>query len=84
MLGGARLVGRIGAWDVGFLEMQTRKQGATPTENFEGLAVVPGQRGGVVLWLISDDNQSAFQRTLLLKLLWRPNEKARETIRAPS
>jgi hypothetical protein len=55
-----------------------------PTENFEGLAVVPRERGGVVLWLISDDNQSAFQRTLLLKLLWRPNEKARETSRAPS
>jgi hypothetical protein len=55
-----------------------------PTENFEGLAVVPRQRGGVALWLISDDNQSAFQRTLLLKLLWRPNEKARETSRAPT
>jgi hypothetical protein len=34
VLGGARLVGRIGPWDVGFLEMQTDKQGATPTENF--------------------------------------------------
>jgi hypothetical protein len=55
-----------------------------PAENFEGLAVMPGQRGQVVVWLISDDNQSSFQRTLLLKLLWRPNEKARETSRAPS
>src|SRR5688572_13085971 len=34
VLGGARLVGRIGAWDVGFLEMQTEKQGIYPTENF--------------------------------------------------
>jgi len=32
--GGARLVGRAGAWDVGFLEMQTQKQGSTPSENF--------------------------------------------------
>ena len=32
--GGARLVGRVGAWDVGFLEMQTQKQDATPSENF--------------------------------------------------
>ena len=32
--GGARLVGRVGEWDLGFLEMQTQKQGASPSENF--------------------------------------------------
>ncbi|HUQ79923.1 MAG TPA: DUF5916 domain-containing protein [Gemmatimonadaceae bacterium] len=32
--GGARLVGRVGAWDLGFLEMQTQKQSPTPSENF--------------------------------------------------
>lgn len=32
--GGARLVGRAGDWDVGFLEMQTEQQGTTPSENF--------------------------------------------------
>ena len=32
--GGARLVGRVGAWDLGFLEMQTQRQGTTPSENF--------------------------------------------------
>ena len=32
--GGARLVGRVGNWDVGFLEMQTERQAATPSENF--------------------------------------------------
>lgn len=32
--GGARLVGRIGAWDVGFLEMQTQRHDTTPSENF--------------------------------------------------
>ncbi len=34
VLGGARLVGRIGRWDVGLLEMQTERQGTTPSENF--------------------------------------------------
>ncbi|MGE0862317.1 MAG: DUF5916 domain-containing protein [Vicinamibacterales bacterium] len=34
ILGGARLVGRIGAWDVGALNMQTRDTGALPGENF--------------------------------------------------
>ena len=34
VLGGARLVGRAGPWDIGFLEMQTEKQGIYPTENF--------------------------------------------------
>ncbi len=38
--GGARLVGRLGAWDLGFLDMQTAPAGATvdtdalPSENF--------------------------------------------------
>jgi hypothetical protein len=34
VLGGARLGGRIGAWDVGFLEMQTKHAGLFPSENF--------------------------------------------------
>ncbi len=34
VLGGARLGGRMGAWDVGLLEMQTQRQGIFPTENF--------------------------------------------------
>ena len=44
----------------------------------------PTADGGAVLWLISDDNDSiAFQRTLLLKLRWPANEKARGNLRAP-
>jgi len=54
-----------------------------PTDNYEGLAVDSDGHGGAVLWLISDDNEMALQRTLLLKLLWRPNREARGTIRAP-
>ncbi len=54
-----------------------------PTDNYEGLAIEPAEGGGAVLWLISDDNDVHFQRTLLLKLEWRPNEKARGPGRAP-
>lgn len=44
--------------------------GLAPRENYEGLAVMPGD-SGVVLWLISDANRSVLlQRTLLLKLVW--------------
>ena len=34
ILGGARLVGRIGGWDLGFIEMQTAESTALPSENF--------------------------------------------------
>lgn len=40
-------------------------------ENFEGLAVVPRGSGGAAdLYLISDDNLSPGQRTLLLRIDW--------------
>lgn len=34
ILGGARLTGRMGKWDLGFMDMQTEKLSATPGENF--------------------------------------------------
>jgi hypothetical protein len=34
ILGGARLVGKVGAWDVGLLQMQTDDHGDRPGENF--------------------------------------------------
>ena len=37
-------------------------------ENYEGLAVEPGAGGRLTLWLVSDDNNMRFQRTLLLRL----------------
>ena len=37
--GGARLVGRIGDWDLGFLDMQTGPLGAIPSANFGVLRV---------------------------------------------
>lgn len=43
-----------------------------PAENYEGLAVEPLSGEAVRLWLISDANRSAIQRTQLLALDWRP------------
>lgn len=43
-----------------------------PTDNFEGLAVAPGEGGALTIWLISDDNRMAIQRTLLIRLRWIP------------
>ena len=43
-----------------------------PVDNFEGIATVPRADGSVTVWLISDDNNSAFQRTLLYRLRWMP------------
>jgi hypothetical protein len=34
ILGGARLVGRLGKWDIGFLDMNTAKYNGNPAENF--------------------------------------------------
>lgn len=41
-------------------------------DNFEGVAAVPRPDGGVRFYLVSDDNASATQRTLLLAFDWRP------------
>ncbi len=41
-----------------------------PPENYEGLAIRPRTDGSSELWLISDDNFSAFQRTLLVRMIY--------------
>jgi hypothetical protein len=41
-------------------------------DNFEGVGVVPRASGGVRFYLLSDDNASASQRTLLLAFDWQP------------
>lgn len=43
-----------------------------PADNFEGIAAVPRADGSVTVWLISDDNNAALQRTLLYRLRWAP------------
>jgi len=44
--------------------------GNLPRENYEGLAIAPDE-AGVTMWLISDDNSTLFQRTVLLELRWQ-------------
>lgn len=41
-------------------------------DNFEGLAAVPQANGKIRFYLISDDNFSSSQRTLLIAFDWRP------------
>ncbi|WP_240530157.1 esterase-like activity of phytase family protein [Novosphingobium sp. PC22D] len=44
-----------------------------PVDNFEGMAIVP-DGGRLSVWIISDDNFGAFQRTLLWKLSVDPRK----------
>ena len=41
-------------------------------DNFEGIAAVKNPDGSIRLYLVSDDNFSSIQRTLLLAFDWRP------------
>lgn len=54
--------------------------GPIPSDNYEGIAVEPMPGGGATVWIISDDNNTTFQRTLLLKFAWNP---ATPTKKAP-
>jgi len=44
-----------------------------PRENYEALAVRPRADGRIDIWVMSDDNFSVIQRTLLAKLVFDPN-----------
>nr|WP_283773306.1 esterase-like activity of phytase family protein [Altererythrobacter sp. KTW20L] len=43
-----------------------------PRENWEALAVTPLDDGSIRIWIASDDNFAALQRTLLAQLHWTP------------
>lgn len=51
-----------------------RLASSMPVDNFEGIAVVPGRNGRLTVWLISDDNFSALQSTVLWKLSVDPRQ----------
>jgi hypothetical protein len=51
---------------------QMELRGPLTVDNFEGLAAVPGKDGAVRFYLISDDNFSSSQRTLLVAFDWKP------------
>ncbi|MBW8814156.1 MAG: esterase-like activity of phytase family protein [Caulobacterales bacterium] len=64
---------RIRITDAAGRTLDTHRIGAPATvDNFEGLAALPNPDGSVRLYLISDDNFSSRQRTLLLAFDWRP------------
>lgn len=46
--------------------------GVVPRENYEGIAIRPLADGRVAVWLVSDDNLSIMQRTLVVKLILDP------------
>ena len=62
-----------------------------PNDNFEGIAATgpaDGKAGGEsILWLISDDNFSAFQRSLLVRIVYsgpaQTRVKGARKLRAP-
>ncbi|HZF34817.1 MAG TPA: esterase-like activity of phytase family protein [Candidatus Angelobacter sp.] len=58
----ARLVGR----ELGIIREPL------PVDNFEGLAVRYAPDRSILIYLLSDDNFSAMERTLLLQFRWRP------------
>jgi hypothetical protein len=45
-------------------------------DNFEGLAAVPLEDGGIRFYMVSDDNGSDTQHTYLLAFEWRPRRAA--------
>lgn len=70
--------GRIAKGGVWRGRMLARLQPPLPTDNFEGMTLTQEAGGATYLWLISDDNFTGYQRTLLLKLKWnRAKQKAR-------
>jgi hypothetical protein len=51
---------------------QQTLRGPLTVDNFEGVAAVPAKNRSIRFYLISDDNFSSSQRTLLLAFDWRP------------
>jgi hypothetical protein len=62
-----RIVGANGA-----VEDQLELARPFTVDNFEGVAAAPSPSGGLRFYLISDDNFSKSQRTLLVAFDWRP------------
>lgn len=60
-----------------YLTEVARIASTLPVDNFEGMTVVPGPGRKVTVWLISDDNYSNFQRTVLWKLVVDPADLPR-------
>jgi hypothetical protein len=73
-LRGPRIILRIANSTGDTARLELRKP--LTVDNFEGVDAVPGKDGSVRFYLVSDDNFSSFQRTLLLAFDWKkPNPK---------
>ena len=70
-----RLIGTSGAPGGVVVDEMTMAAPLT-VDNFEGIAVVPRAAGGIRLYLVSDDNGSATQRTYLLAFDWQAARRA--------
>jgi hypothetical protein len=73
VLKGARVILRVTGPDGATLD-ELKLAAPYTVDNFEGVAALPQADGSIRFYLISDDNFSKLQRTLLLAFDWRPHE----------
>ena len=73
VLKGVRIILRVTGPDGATLN-ELKLSAPYTVDNFEGLAALPQPDGSIRFYLISDDNFSKLQRTLLLAFDWRPHE----------
>lgn len=73
VLQGVRVILRITAPDGATVD-ELKLAAPLTVDNFEGLAAVPRRDGSIRFYLISDDNFSKLQRTLLVAFDWRPHQ----------
>lgn len=65
MIGDPERIRADGVWE---LRQVASLGSALEGDNFEGLAIEPLPGGEIAVWVIADDNQSRFQRSLLWRL----------------
>lgn len=73
VLQGVRITLRIVGADGATLD-ELKLVAPLTVDNFEGVAALPRADGSLRLYLISDDNFSKLQRTLLLAFDWKPQQ----------
>ncbi|MGL4239717.1 MAG: esterase-like activity of phytase family protein, partial [Beijerinckiaceae bacterium] len=68
---------------VGSAEILLTLDNTHHVDNMEGLSIHPGPDGGLVFTIVSDDNFSAAQRSLLLQFRWLGSETGANVVRSP-
>jgi len=76
IVGGGRLTGRVGGWEVGLLDMQTQRARATPAENFSVVRARRNLRGNSDVGLLISNRQAtdsdSFNRSIGIDANIRP------------